>query len=274
MDITQEGTSRPMWAKGLADITGDEIVLSRKRSQPYPLFEEPEQNERLLMDLAELRNLGVIVNGRILNKRMKNPLLAKDFVRRHGLLWHRPEEGSDECRESWQSWLVAGYKLSLTIGLYAGLKEAITTDSTDRTKPLRATLRITRDLGNAFGAMPEKDEDLLEHVSILLAKRITEGLEGCTPTILAACSLVRSGEKVGSAGDFRSSINPSNLVAVAYNELVTLIESKAWFKECVGCEKKFRLNLDIHHRDKSYCEDACYERTRKRKQRAEKRAAV
>ncbi len=119
--------------------------------------------------------------------------------------------------------------------------------------------------------MPEKDEELLEYASILLAKQITEGLEGCTPTILAACSLVRGGEKVGPAGDFRSSINPSNLVAVAYNNLVTLIESKAWFKECVGCGELFRMKPEFHT-DRTYCDDACYDRTRKRKQRAKERS--
>jgi hypothetical protein len=78
------------------------------------------------------------------------------------------------------------------------------------------------------------------------------------------------GRKEGPAGDFRTSINPSNLVAVAYYELVTQIESNAWFKECVGCGLHFRLDPRIHHRNRAYCTDACYERTRKRKERAKK----
>jgi hypothetical protein len=274
VDIIQTGSSRPTWTKGLARLEGNQIVLNGQRSQVYALFEEPKQHERLLMDLAELRNLGVIVNGRIQNKRVKKPSLAKDFARRHGLLWHQPEDGSSDCRESWQSWVVAGYKLSLTIALYARLREAITTESVESIEKLEAFLLTTRDVGNAAGMMPAGDEDLLEHASILLARRITEGLVGCTPTLLAACSLERGGKKVGPAGDFRARINPSNLVAVAYNELVTLTEMKAEFRECVGCGRFFRLNPEIHHRDRTYCDDACYDRTRKREDRAKKRSSL
>jgi len=260
-----------MWTRGRARVEGNEIVLDAKKAKPYRLFEDPAQHERLLIDLAELRKLGIVANRRILNKRVRNPSLAKDFARRHGLIWHQPEEGGD-CRETWQSWLVAGYELSLTIALYAELREAITTGPVE---PLRSFLRTTRDTGNAFGAIPEDNQELLEHVSILLAERITKGLIDCSPTILAACSLEREGGmKEGPAGDFRASINPSSLLAVAYNELAALIESKAWFKECAGCGKLFRLDPNIHHRDRAYCEDACYDRTRKREQRARRRTST
>jgi hypothetical protein len=274
VDIIRTRTSRPMWTRGLARIEGDEIILDGKKAHPYALFEEPEQHERLLMDLAELRQLGSIVNERPVNKRVKKPSLVKEFAWRHGLLWHQREDGSSDCRESWQSWLLAGYKLSLTIALYARLREAITTESLESVEKLEAFLRTTRDVGNASGIVPSGDEDLLEHASILLARRITEGLEGCTPTLLAACSLERGGKKVGPAGDFRVSINPSNLVAVAYNELVTLIEMKAEFRECLGCRKFWRFNPEIHHRNRRYCEDACYERTRKSEARAKKRSSL
>jgi hypothetical protein len=267
LEIMQTVANRPMWTKGPARIEGDKITLDGNKARPYLLFEESEPG-RLLMDLAELHQLGLIVNQHILNKRVRNPALAKDFARRHGMLWHQPQKDGGDCQESWRSWLIAGYELSVTIALYEKLREAITTDSTEN---LRAFLRNMRDVGNAYGAIPANDE-LLEHVSILLAEQITRGLEGCSPTLLAACSLERRpGEKEGPPGDFRASINPSNLVAVAYYELVALIESKAQFRECVGCGKHFRLNPEIHHRDRTYCENACYDRTRKRRQRAKNR---
>jgi hypothetical protein len=50
-----------------------------------------------------------------------------------------------------------------------------------------------------------------------------------------------------------------------------LIEMKAEFRECIGCRKFYRFDPDIHHRDRRYCEEACYERTRKRDERAKKR---
>lgn len=263
-------TNRPMWTRGLARIEGDNIILDGKKACPYALFVEPDQHERLLMDLAELRLLGSIVNERIVNKRVRKPALAIDFARRHGLLWHRPQRDGDDCQESWRSWLVAGYKLSLTVALYARLREAIITESTEN---LKASLQNTRDVGNAYGVIPADDATLLEHVSILLAERITEGLEGCSPTLLAACSLESApGVKEGPPGDFRASINPSNLVAVAYNELVTLMEMKVEFRECIACGKFWRFNPDIHHSNRRYCEDACYERTRKAEVRAKKRS--
>ena len=261
-----------MWTRGVARIEGGQIILDGKKARPYALFEGPEQHERLLMDLAELRLLGSIVNQRIVNKRVRNPALAKDFARWHGLLWHQPQRDSGDCQESWQSWLVAGYELSLTIALYERLREAITTDSTVN---LRAFLQNTRDVGNAYGSMPADDETLLEHVSILLAERVTEGLEGCSTTLLAACDLERApGEKEGPPGDFRASINPSNLLAVAYYELVALIEMKAEFRECIGCRKFYRFDPDVHHRDRRYCEEACYERTRKANERAKKHSSL
>jgi hypothetical protein len=272
VDVIRTGASRPTWTSGPAHIKGDKIILDAKNARPYVLFENPSQHERLLMDLAELRLLGSIVNQRNVNKQVRNSGLAKAFARRHGLLWHNPQKDGDECEESWQSWLVAGYELSLTIALYARLREAITTGSTQK---LRASLQNTRDVGNAYGSIPADDEALLVHVSILLAERITKGLEGCSPVLLAACSLERpSGRSEGPPGDFRASINPSNLLAVAYNELVTLIETKAEFRECVGCGKYYRFDPTIHHRDRRYCEEACYERTRKSKERARKRSSA
>jgi len=271
VDSIDTGINRPTWTRGLVHIKGDKIILEGRSARRYTLFEEPKQHETLLMDLAELRLLGSIVYPQIVNKRVRNPSLIKDFARRHGLIWHQPRNDSDECQESWRRWLVAGYELSLTIALYARLREAITTGSAET---LRALLRSTRDVGNANGSMPGNDQTLLEHVSVLLAERITEGLRGCSPTLLAACSLERShGEKVGPPGDFRTSISPSNLLAVAYYELVSLIEAKAEFRECVGCGKYWRFDPAIHHKDRRYCEDACYERTRKREERARKRDA-
>lgn len=254
------------WTRGLVEIEGNEIVLYAKNAKPYSLFEDPEQHERLLMDLAGLRNLGAIVGGRILNSHIKNQPLAEEFARWHGLLWH--QMGGDDSRETWQSWLVAGYKLSRTIGLYMKLKEAIDMESTES---LRSFLRATRDTRNASGRIPDGDRDILEHVSGEIATLVSKGLEGCSPTIIAASSLERgNGKKEGPAGDFRSSIDPSNLVAVAYYELVAQIESKAWFKQCIGCGELFRMKPGFH-RDRAYCEDACYERTRKSEERAKKR---
>ncbi len=94
-------------------------------------------------------------------------------------------------------------------------------------------------------------------------------------TLVAACSSPGgSGEKKVPPELFRSSINPSNLPAVAYYTLSSMIEEKAQFKECVGCGELFRVNLKVQHSDRNYCDDACYDRTCKRKQRAKKRKST
>jgi hypothetical protein len=247
--------------------------LEGKKAAPYALFDKQVRPDQLVTDLAKLSGLGPI-SGEV-RFRVVDPQPAMDFVKRHGLLWHRPQEGSDSCRESLRSWLFEGHEMFITIKLYVELRKAITTRSTEG---LKSCLRGLRDVRGRWGdtllwgSMPREDEQLLEESSILLAERITKGLEGCAPTMVAACSLPRTdGEKEGPVGDFRSSINPSNLVAVAYYTLSTLIESKAWFKECAGCGELFRLNPKIHHRDRTYCDDDCYDRTRKRRQRKKKR---
>ena len=265
MDTAQiAALQRPTWTRGRAQIDGDYIVLEGKRAVEYGLSDSLEQRGRLLLDLAGLCRLGITQDGRIADTRY-----ALDFAKRHGLLWHSPKNGEASCRESLKDWLSEGHSLTINLIMYMDLREAIVTHSTDR---LRARLRTWRDHNLFWGAMPEDDEELLEGISVRLAERINKGLEGCSPTIIAACSLVRKGgKKEGPLGDFRSGINPSNLVAVAYYELVAQVESKAWFKECVGCGMLFRLDPSIHHRDKAYCTDACYERTRKRRQRARNR---
>lgn len=258
---------RPTWTRGRAQIDGNYIVLEGSRVAEYGLLDDPEQRVRLLMDLAGLCRMGLTDDGHIADARH-----ALDFARRHGLLWHRPTSGGVCCRESMESWLVEGVNLTESITLHLYLREAIATSSTER---LRARLRKWRDGTTFWGAMPEEDEELLEGISVRLAEQISRGLEGCSPTILAACGLARDGgPKEGPAGVFRTSIRPTNLVAVAYYELALQIESKASFKECRGCDMLFRLDPRIHHRDRAYCTDACYERTRKRKERARKRKSL
>ena len=158
----------------------------------------------------------------------------------------------------------------ITIKLYVELRKAMTTDSTE---DLESYLREVRDDGVFWGTWGIMSKiSLLEGASITIAERISRGLEGCAPTVVAACSLPGgSGEKKTPPGVFRSSINPSNLLAVAYYTLSSMIEEKAQFKECVGCGELFRLDLKLHHSDRTYCDEACYDRTRKREQRAKKR---
>jgi ribosomal protein S27AE len=114
--------------------------------------------------------------------------------------------------------------------------------------------------------MPSELEKPQEGMSILLGERINAGLQGSKQTFVAACSLNRDGEKVGKAGDYRYSVDPSNLVAAAYYEFASLVVTKRRFRYCAGCGHYFVA----HHGNRIYCDERCWERTRKRKQRARK----
>lgn len=247
---------RPIWSRGSAFVDGGDIVLRREDAEDYAFFEE-DRLEELLLNVVGLRHMGSLSDPSELD-----PQPALSFVRRHGLLWHGPEQlARGECREPLSSWYFQGEEFMLSVAIYMTIRDSLDTDST---APLREYLRLQRDYGIFWGAMPTDPQELLEGLSIILAERINGGMENCNQTFLAACGLQRDGIKVGPAGDFRYSVNPGNLVAAANNQLASLIVTKKRFKECKGCGQVFQ----VEHGNRSYCTDACSERTRKRRQRA------
>ena len=101
----------PVWVRGRAKIEGDEIVLDATRAETFSAF-EPEHYETLLLDLAALRNF-----------KLQDPVA---FARRHGLLWHGPDQVSrGEVREDLRWWGAVGEYLSMTIGLYVSLQKGL-----------------------------------------------------------------------------------------------------------------------------------------------------
>jgi ribosomal protein S27AE len=184
-------------------------------------------------------------------------------VRRHGLLWHGPEQlASSECREPLRSLYFEGEELTLSIALYMILRESLNASSA---QALREYLKLMRDLRIFFGVMPQDPEELPRGISIMLAARVNKGMAGCKQTFLAACSLDRDGVEVRPPGDSRYSVDPPSLVAAAYNQFASLTVTKARFKDCPGCGQVFRAE----HGNRTYCgSSTCSGRARKRKQRA------
>jgi predicted nucleic acid-binding Zn ribbon protein len=237
----------PKWMRGPARVDGDEIVLEDKAAEIY-LIDELEHRQRLLVDLIDLRDC--------------DPQGAVTFLRRRGLLWHGPKDlGSGECRESLADWRGDVRHLWVTVGLYLTLKVA---DEVGRAKPARDYLRNLRALNIFGGLIPDNDRECLEAVSVLLAERITRGMEGCSWTLVAACTLAREGVKEGGPHDFLFGEDPPNLVAAAYAQLASLIVNKIPFKQCAGCGSVFTPK----HGRQRYCGKRCSERTRKARQRA------
>jgi hypothetical protein len=237
-------------------VDGNDIVLRREDAEVYAFFEE-DRLDKLVLDVAGLRNIGTLANPERLDHQ---PALA--FVKRHGLLWHGPEQlATGECREPLRSLYLEGEEFTLSIALYMFLREATNTSSA---QPLQQYLRLLRDVGIFWGAMPQGTEELLNGLSIRLAERINNGMQGCQQTFLAACGLERDGVRIGPPGDFRYSVDPTNLLAAAYSQFASLIVTKARFKGCPGCGQLFRAE----HGNRTYCTTDCSERTRKRRQRA------
>jgi predicted nucleic acid-binding Zn ribbon protein len=217
--------------------------LDEKVAERY-LTDESEHREQLLQDLTAL-------SGR-------EPQGAVNFVSRHGLLWHGPEDlGSGECRESLLEWRKVATDLLILIGLYMNL---------DNAESMRRYLRTLRDVDIFWAPIPGDDQLCLEYASIELARGITEGLHGCSWTLTAACTLKRDGVKVGGPEDFLFGEDSPNLVAAAYAQLASVIVNKFPFSECEGCGKLFTPE----HGRQRYCSKRCSNRMRKARERAKK----
>lgn len=236
-----------MWISGPARIDGDEIVLEPDKARLYSAF-EPEHYPEVLCDLAALRDF-----------KLQDPV---DFARRHGLLRHGPDQvHKGEYRESLRWWRAVGTYLSMTIHLYMALKQGLDEKSAG---PVRAFLWAYRDARLFKDKIPDDKDELLEYASIQLAELITRGLEDSKETFVAACGLLRDGNKIGPPGDFRYVIEPPNLVALAYKHLASLIVTRAEFRVCKGCGRWFQ---PIHGRQWHHTKD-CGRNKRQRNFRA------
>lgn len=248
----------PTWVRGPAFVDGDEIGLIEKESETYQAF-TPDHCEHLLSDIAQLANptRDAADPLRIVGKR------ASGFAEEHGLLWHGPnQDGSTERRESLAEWFIAGAELQISVALCISLRQSLKEGSAEL---VRRYLRASRDVGFFRRLVfPDDDDALLEFASIQLSERITRGMERCTPTLLAGCSLISGeGEKVGRAGDFFFGNDPGSLVGAANYALASLISRKEAFLNCEGCGRMFRPE----HGSQRFCCPACNERHRKRRQR-------
>ena len=213
----------PMWVRGPAHIDGDEIVLDMDKAQPYNAF-EPEHRATLLRDVAALRDF-----------KLQDPVA---FARRHGLLWHGPDQVyKGECRESLRWWKAVGTYLTMTIHLYMALKQGLEEESAG---PVRDVLWAYRDARLFKDKIPDDKDVLLEYASIQIAEMITRGLADCKETLVAACGLIRDGKRLGPAGDFLRVTEPSDLVGAAYKQLATEVVHKEEFRECKGCGRWFQ----------------------------------
>lgn len=262
---------RPVWARGTAHIDGEEIVLDGGAIELYALS-DTEHSASLLFDLGNLGKLGEIIevedpDARLIDAvRLRDTDRALEFARTHGLLWHGPArvEGG-EVRESLKSWYLAGLELAISTAVYSNIRQSQEQGSAE---PLRSYLRALRDAG-IFGhiRLSDADNELLEYASIQLAERVTRGMAECTPTLSAACGLLKDGEKVGGPSDFRFGNDPGSLVGAANYQLALLISRKKLTRECDECGEMF-----IPEDPRQRFHKKCGNRKRKREERQRRKA--
>src|SRR5215216_1043245 len=146
----------PRWVRGTARIEGDEVVLDCGRAEEYVIHAAKD----LPFDLAFLAPL----SGRF------GLELARvvPFVRRYGLLWHRPGGADDgELREPLDAWQEAAADIAFTIEWYRRLREAVRSSSVE---PVR---KLIESLSETVQFTASTDAEYLAQLSILLAEHMT-----------------------------------------------------------------------------------------------------
>ena len=88
-------------------------------------------------------------------------------------------------------------------------------------------------------------------------------MSDCTPTLTAACGLLKDGAKIGEAGDFRFGNDPGSLVGAANYRLAHLITNKKRVIICNECEE-----MMIQEHGSQRYHEKCGARKRQRERRA------
>lgn len=238
------------WIRGPARVVGGEVILDERKLELY-LLDDPEENERMAFSLATMP----------FKSQRPTEAGVREFVKRHGLLWHgRESQGTGEIRESLQDWAVAIQQLWFVGVLYKKITDSV------EDKTIADLQSFLRRYEQFFPKSGEDQERYRLYATAKLRDMLNVGLWGSFGNRKTMWGLVMQEE-----GELTLAYYAPDLLTTAYASFAHLIANKYRFKECVGCRKLFRLYPEIHHSDRAYCEDACYERTRKSKERAKKR---
>ena len=229
----------PQWARGPAHIVEDQVVLEESRAEPYYIHEADNELmfafARLAADLDNLDERDVLA-----------------FVRRYGLLRHGAEDlssgkFSEPLAEVWAEARVFAEFLEL----YVKLRDSVRTGSSE---PLR-TAKI--DFSRYFGHKAADGETLMAQAGVFLAEQVTEALEGCTHGVVPAALGVSS----SNPDRFLLSINPPNLLSLAYVRFAQVIVDRAPMVECPGCGGTFIPESG----KQKYCTKSCASTSRWRR---------
>jgi hypothetical protein len=235
-------TPTPLWIRGEATIDGEWIVLDPARAETYPA---PSDQPSLLFDLAVLQQ----------------PQDALEFVRKYGLLRHGPD--AKEFREPFSDWLDVAKTLNADLVLAYILSAALKGDpaSCQALWNLETLWRQMYD----FESVAITDVDLFSQATAILARRVTEGLQGVQERLEAG---VIDEEDV-KLSVFSFSVHAPDLIGYAYHQFALLLTEGGQIAGiCKACHRFFQL-ADVRQQ---YCSPTCAARTRYQRFAQKKRA--
>ena len=184
--------------------------------------------------------------------RLKLEREVLDFVLRHGLLWHGPEQvGSGDCREPLKKVLESSLKIGEAALLHARLREAVESGSTAPLKNFQPVVNWEDFLEKA-----SDDNEYLSQASAWLAELVNLGMRGSQRLTTAACTLTQSESDrspVAGPGVFVFMVGPPTLEAAAYVHFANNIEAQIEMNECIGCGRPFQPKSG----KQKYCSESC-----------------
>jgi hypothetical protein len=228
----------PRWVRGFGRVAAGWVELDTRRPvEEYVPISEPD----LVFDLADIRR----------------PQDAVRFVRRYGLLWHGP--GADTFRERFSEWEETAQTLRGILWYAATLRDALSGAPVAQ-EELR---RRAADLTDLFQAPAASLDELYAQVSVVIARAVSEGLQGVEEGLEAAVEWETApGSGIaGPPGQFVFSAHAPHLVGYAYHQLALLLVQRVPLGTCEGCGRFFR----VEHGRQRYCSPRCAGRVRWRR---------
>lgn|GEM_PF-6930225 len=228
--------SGPMWLRGKARHEAGYIILEEPKE--YSLYD----NTETVFDLADIED----VNGCVA------------FADRYGLLTHGSLD--DELREPVTEWLQHAKMMWTVLRLSwhyrqacNGSEESLQT-LTDVASPQLVRPAFENEATNTF--------EMMAQTNIAIAAYINQGMDGTQQRISADAEWDDPIE-----GGFRFIIAPPTLLALAYQQLGTLLMRGVEMRRCLHCDSIF-VPVDSRQR---YCSPECSGRARYKRFAARKR---
>ena len=227
----RELVAAPGWARGLARVDGEDVVLDMDGAERY--------------SAAEFSGLEFALAA------IREPHEILGFVRRYGMLWHGPEN-TGECREPVSHWLQEAIAFELAMDLAVAIQDAVDGDVEAKAQLRSNWLVIPWRLDFPPGSFDS--DEILKIASIVLARTIERGLGDTVRQRFVAASEVGH----GGPGTYMWLSQVETLLGYAYHELASAIDERIPIASCEECGRRFA----VQHGRQRFCSPRCASRAR------------